>query len=169
MKKQRNVGRKLEVKISGRGGPKSGPPHEVVSPGSAAPTASEKHLEAGKHAGAKQKAKKGKEKMEAGGKEERGKGLHQMTVPELRKECERRRLKVTEGGKYVKKAGLIVRIVNADRGQATMMKAGDFCGSGEVKPGGEGEVEGPSSAAPEPPDGEIAGKGRTTIGGGWET
>ena len=72
-------------------------------------------------------------------------------MEELREECGRRRLKVSEGGKYSKKAALIVRIAAADKGEPSLEETGIrkyFVGRGGAKPGPQHEAKSPDSAAP---------------------
>ena len=66
----------------------------------------------------------------------------------------RRKLKVSEGGKPLRKAALIVKIAAADKGQTSVVSKGKIRGSGGVKLGAAHEAKGGRSAAPEPGGGQ---------------
>ena len=78
------------------------------------------------------------------------KDLIHMTVPELREECGRRKLKVSEGGKPLRKAALIVRIATADKGQTSLANMRQMYGRGGAKPGPQHGVESSGGADPKP-------------------
>ena len=71
-----------------------------------------------------------------------------MTVSELKEECGRRRLKVSEGGKPLRKAALIVRIATADKGQTSIANMRQMYGRGGARPGPKHEVKSPGGADP---------------------